>query len=218
MNRGNEIREELKNMGSILADMPCAMPYSVPEGFFENFTGSVQATIKYLNSAEKVPEWGRTMPYTIPNGYFNQLTGKIVAKAIADGDATELTKNTPFKVPAGYFETLPAQMLAAAKAAEPVTKKTRVIPLKSYTIFREVKWAAAAVFVLGICFGSYRIFNSRQANAEKMLASVSSNDIQDYVQHNYRLDADRIVTNKDISNLKLDNKDIIQYLNETGWD
>ena len=47
---------------------------------------------------------------------------------------------------------------------------------------------------------------------------VPNNDIQDYLQRIYRMDMNLVVDNNAINNMKLDKKDIIQYLDETGWD
>ena len=51
-----------------------------------------------------------------------------------------------------------------------------------------------------------------------MLASVPNEEIQDYLQHTYILDVNRIINNNDINKIQVDNTDIVQYLNETGWD
>jgi hypothetical protein len=114
-------------------------------------------------------------------------------------------------------------MLAAAKASEPVVaeKKGRVIPFKfkRRTNRSPIRWAAAAVMLICIGLGSYEtIFNGRQPSHEQMLSSISYNDIHDYLQHTYRMDVDRVVSNNDISKLNVDSKDIVEYLNETGWD
>lgn len=219
MNKVNDISQELKSMGSVLADMPRTMPYFVPSGYFEGFTDSVQLTINEINTPEEIPQWGKMLPYAVPNDYFNKLTSNIVAAAIAEDPALGLSKDTPLKAPAGYFETLPAQILSAAKASDVPKKETKVIPLNRI-IFRQLRWAAAAVLLLSLGFGSYQMFfRSQPDSTESMLASVPNNDIHDYLQHIYnRVDLDRIVSSADINNLQLDNKDIVQYLDETGWE
>jgi hypothetical protein len=211
MNTGHDIQEELKSMGSILAGMSRAMPYVVPDGYFEQFGGSLTCTIKDLAEADINPGWDKAMPYAVPQGYFEALANEITVKAAR----ANLSKGVPLDVPVGYFETFPQQMLQAAKASEP-----KLIPLKRRSLLLSIKWAAAAILVIGIGLGSYRaFFNSGDLNStEHMLSSVPSTEIQDYLQHNYRVDVDRLVANNSVNNMNLDNKDIIQYLNETGWD
>ncbi len=201
-------------MGSFLADMPRTMPYTVPSGYFENFGGSVKHIINYLDKADTTPNWGKTLPYAVPDGYFEGLANNI----LAEGIVSVLPADAPFHVPAGYFESLPAQILKAAKSADPI-KETRTIPLRR-NIWKPIRLAAAAVLMLGIGISSYRIFYNAQqvSGTEKILSSVPNNDIQDYLQHIYRMDMDRVVSNDPVSNLNVDNKDIVQYLNETGWD
>jgi hypothetical protein len=213
------ISEELMSLGSVLADLPRHMPYSVPEGYFENFAGNLSGTINELGVPDITPVWSKAMPYVVPVGYFEELTGKIVAAATAENITFGMAKEMPFNAPAGYFEIFPAQVLSAAKATEPVKKQTKTIPFGGNNLFRTIRWAAAAVLLLGIGFGSYNIlFNEQQADHDRILASVPNDVIHDYLAHTYRLDIDRIVNNTDINSLDIDNKDIVQYLNETGWD
>ena len=126
MNKANDISEELRSMGSVLADIPHIMPYSVPEGFFENFAGSIKVTNKELPEKELIPDWGKGMPYSTPENYFKELTGKIVANVTDNDISQSLPKELPFKVPAGYFDNLPAQLLLAAKTASPVLTETKI--------------------------------------------------------------------------------------------
>ena len=210
MNKGNNIQDELKSMGSILAGMSRAMPYSVPAGYFENLEMPVNNTIKDLNEPEVTPNWGKTLPYAIPDGYFEMLPDELVARVTTG----YLPKESPYSIPTGYFEALPAQMLQAAKGTE-----TKVIPVKRRTLSSPVKWLAAAILVLGLGLGAYRVFNMQNASGtEKILSSVPNNEIHDYLQRALRVDIDRIVKTNPINNMNVDNKDIIQYLNETGWD
>ena len=215
MNTEYGITEELKSMGSVLADLPRTMPYAVPDGYFNNFHGSVQHIISDLDKADIVPVWGKTLPYSVPEGYFEALAQNILMASALSG----LPKDAPYSIPAGYFQSLPAQMLQAAKAAARV-KETRGIPLKRRTIWRQARLAAAAILILAIGIGSYNVFYDTQevSSTDKILASVPNNEIQDYLQPIYRMDMDRVASNNSVNNLDLDNKDIIQYLNETGWD
>lgn len=216
MNTVNDITEELNNMGSSLSSISRVMPYSVPAGYFLNLPGG---TLKTISEADEVatPDWSKTASYTTPEGYFEGLTKNIITAVKADHIDSVSSREMPFNVPAGYFDILPAKMLQAAKNTEPVKKITTHIPLGRNS-FRQIRWAAAAVLLICIGFGGYETFLAQPDNTENMLASVPSNEIHDYLQHTYTFDVNRIVDNNTINNIEVDNKDIIQYLNETGWD
>ncbi len=219
MNDRKDILEELRSINSPLADMSRSMPYHVPAGYFGQFAGSVHATMIDLSQKEEVPAWSKNMPFHIPAGYFEDLTGKIVAAANNIEITAVMPKEIPFKTPPGYFERLPAQLLIAAKATDIAPKTAKVIPLKKINVYRSIQWAAAAIFIIFIGIGSYITFFSEGTYyPEKVLASVPNTDIHDYLQHTYRMDVDNAVGNDDLKNLQLDNKEIIQYLDETGWD
>lgn len=209
MNKGNDIYEELKDMGSPLATLPRTMPYQVPAGYFDTLPGASAAQLNTVAATEYMPEMGKEMPYGVPDNYFVQLTGDIVAAATKES----MRKETPYGVPAGYFEQLPEQVLAAAMKEESVVPKKRlVIPLP---------WrrAVAAVVVMGIGFAGYSVIFKQQATTtDTILATVPNNEIQDYLQVAYRLDAGSLASNNDVANIQVENKDIIQYLNENGWD
>jgi len=217
MNTANDITEELHNMGSTLAGVSRAMPYAVPAGYFNQLPGDALNAASGAYDADIQPGWGKAQVFTTPQGYFEGITDTIVAAAKAGNSPVAITKDTPFAVPAGYFNALPAQMLAAAKEAQPAKKKPVRIPLGQQS-FRGIRWAAAAVMLICIGFGGYLTFNPQPDQTDRMLASVPNTDIQDYLHSTYVFDVPRIINNDAINTLGVDNKDIIQYLNETGWD
>lgn len=155
----------------------------------------------------------RTMPYTLPDGYFGQNAHVIGYIPTEHGtESANWGKTQAYTVPAGYFTTLPGNIRAAIAAEQ----KAETAPLR---LFRSVQWAAAAIVIIAIGIGSYMTFpGAVPYEPDKILASVPGTDIHDYIQRNYREDVDRIVANTSINKLELDNKEIIQYLDETGWD
>ena len=54
------------------------MPYSVPEGYFEQLPQALLAIAK--EDAPALPATGKAMPHTVPNGYFARLPAQILAK------------------------------------------------------------------------------------------------------------------------------------------
>jgi hypothetical protein len=210
MKQVNDITEELNSMGSQLAGMSRAMPYTLPDGYFEQFANNTASLVNDLTAADDAPVWGRTMPFEVPQGYFETAATDMAMMAMGENIAAALPKGIPLTAPAGYFDALPAKMLHAAKATE--------LPKQQKLSFRNIRWAAAAMVILSIGIGAYEFSNQQQNAPDNILASVSNNDIHDYLQQSYRLDVDRIMSNTDINNMQVDNKEIVQYLNETGWD
>ena len=217
MKATNDITQELMSMGSPLADLPRVMPYSVPPDYFACFEEQLSGLMVSLDVPETVSEWGKSMPFHVPANYFADLSTDI-AEQISREESAPLPKVMPFTMPERYFDTLPDQILIAARASGSVKKTAKIIPLRRSNPWLK-KWAAAAVILLTIGLGTFELFYSHgSGNTEKILASVPTNDIQDYLQRTYRLDVDRIVSNNELINLPLENKEIIQYLNESGWE
>jgi hypothetical protein len=181
MNEINNIQEELKDMGSPLAEVPMEMPYSVPVDYFEQLASGMAG--KAREKEGEVPDFGRALPYTTP---------------------------------AGYFDGLAAAMLQKVTAQD---KKITVAPDKGVAFFPVIRWAAAAALVAIIGSGAFIMFSgNHETGAERMLAKVPPNEIKEYMQHHYGFDASKVANNTHISNLDVDSKDIVAYLDETGWE
>lgn len=224
MNGRNDISDELRGLNSPLADISRAMPYSVPGGYFHGLVSDVTESIKFSEADDPIAGWGRKMPYAVPAGYFESLPREmtIIAAPQLPGDASQ-----PFTVPQGYFEQLPQQILEAVKKAEqPANKQpARVIPLGN--IWKNVRWAAAAILLVTIGMGSYRILQGNDTlSPQQQLAKISDKTIAEYVQQNIdEFDMESIentvAANTDIKSLNTNNlpdEDIILYLKENGWD
>jgi hypothetical protein len=211
MKRENKIDDEMKKIDSSLAGLPTNMPYGPPENYFENFAVNIQKIIIDINAPDTVADFGKALPYTVPAGYFEGLTDKIVATSAASVITMELPGSMPYTTPVGYFDALPGAMLTAARTADNGGQKT--IPLK-HTMILPKRWAAAAIILLTIGLGSFEFFSPSSANSDKILASVSPNEIQDYLQP---INGDLMVSGNPLMNLSLDNNEIIEYFNESGW-
>jgi hypothetical protein len=214
MNSRQEITDELKEISSVVAALPHAMPYHVPDGYFANFNNAINGHLEALQAPDISHAWPKGMPYEVPAGYFESLPGNVIAVVSALGP--DETKEIPFAVPLNYFDDLPAKMLQAAKTSD-TEKQEKVTPVKRTYALRSVNWAAAAILLIIISMGGYILFQPQQPGADNILASIPSKEIHDYLQGTYRMDVDRVVNN-DISNLQIDSREIIEYLNDTGWD
>lgn len=213
MNKGNNIYEELKSMGSQLADMPRTMPYALPGNYFDHLDGEIQSAIAATAAPDAVhplPGAGK-MPYTLPSGYFEELPdavlGAIAHQKLKSGNVPEV-----FAVPEGYFYQLPQKVMEAARMSKPAKSRTISIHIQ--------RLAAAAVILLGIGIGSYALLRPHHSGPDNILVAVPNGEIKEYLQHNMRMDVSNIVAgnNRHVNNIDVDNKDIIHYLNETGWD
>jgi len=213
MGTRNDILDELRSWGSPLADMPRTMPFAVPQGYFEGLEKHVMTGIN-MDKDYPIPV-PKNMPYDVPQGYFENLPAQMLALA-GEEPVLSVPRTMPFDIPAGYFENLPEQILETARKAE----KTKVIPFGK-KIGRSIRWAAAAVLLLGISIGSYRILNPAMTlNPEQKLAQVSENELSDYIVQNIdEFDTDLLENNIASANSiqSLSDEDIINYLDETGW-
>ena len=190
MNKDTGIPDELKSMGSPLAGMSRAMPYKVPKGYFEQFDKELLSTISEINSEAAIWNNARSMPFgNTPQGYFDELPGKLL------------------------------QMAKAETAVRPGETNIVLKPRKRLIALGSIRWAAAAMLVMALGIGSYTfLFRHNETGTDKLLSSVPNNELHEYLQNTCRIDVDRVVNNNTLTKMKLDNKDIISYLDETGWD
>jgi hypothetical protein len=197
----NDIREELRGLNSLLADMPRTMPYEIPQGYFESFEGSVG-----------LMKAGRQMPYVVPQGYFEELTTVMLFEVNKPEQKT-------FGVPVGYFEALPAELLVRAKESDTKPKTISI----GVIIGKNVRWAAAAVLLLGVGIGVYKNYLYQpQFNVQQELAALSQDEIHDYVQqHIDEYDVETISSDAESFDIKpatnqLSDDEIEKYLKETS--
>ena len=212
MNRDNNIKEELVFLGSQLADIPKNMPFVVPEGYFEQLPGLIAAKEELLAISGPVAVITKNMPFVVPEAYFDQLPGAIAAKVSSASLLNSKKYGAPYAAPVGYFDQLPGEVLLKAKG----NRKQEI--RKRFISFRGTKWAVAATLAVIVSIGGYMMYSENRLNqAENILAIIPGSEISEYVQHN-GLDVGAQKGNIDIANLNVDKKDIVTYLNETGWE
>lgn len=110
MNKDKHILQELQEIAPELAALNRAMPYAVPQGYFDDVSASVLMKIQLTESKSTI--------YSSPAGYFDALPNMIMAKIKAGQNevAAELNEVAPllntiskapvYAVPEGYFEQL----------------------------------------------------------------------------------------------------------------
>jgi len=171
--------------------------------------------LKKLNSPLAV--FPRTMPYIVPDAYFDNLPTLVARYVLAD---TPLTKDMPLAVPDGYFDALPQQLLQAVKNDEAPAKEES----KNRSVWLNARWAAAAMLIIFIGLGSYRILTPETLTIQQQLEEIPEAAILAYVQDNIdEFDTEYIVNNLDNANTiqtqaeNLNDETIEYYLENSGW-
>ncbi len=194
MNSRTTIQEELKELNSILP--PVKEPvFTVPDGYFENFSATVLSKIKGTDAASVIDELAelspvlaglsKKMPFSVPENYFLSLANEVpvlIGNEKLPSILMELDKKLPYQVPSGYFDGLSAQILAKKNH-----KQAKVISIDRP---RWMKVAAAAI-VLGIIALSSILYlnNSRvidpaeqpEAWMAKKLNGISDQTLEEFV-------------------------------------
>lgn len=205
MSQRDEIRDELKELGSSLAKGSVVMPFEIPAGYFESFPADVLIIV-----AEE-PGLSldiKQIPFEVPEQYFAQLPDAVI---------TSVLWGSKPEIPAGYFEGLPGKILAAAKASDrPATQVT--MPSIAW---KNLRWAAAALLVIGLGVGAYVKFQpGKTYDLNTQLAKVSTEELNDYVQtHIEDFDTEQLASAVGDENIfsGLGHDEMIEYLNENGW-
>jgi len=203
----HDIKQELEQLSPLLAGLDKTNPYSVPADYFEGLPAVVLSMVNeeqpgFLLNNNKQPL------QELPEGYFDQLAGNILDRIKNQNTETapeELRSLSPllysigndniYEVPRNYFaelaETITANILAP-----------RVVLMQSRTrIF--FKYAVAAVFTGLMALGVFKLTNGNKVNMDPVVAQ----GIQIAKENN--LDAELA---------KLDNADIVKYLESNGGD
>ena len=95
MIRDNEIWQELKELGSPLANMPHTMPYAVPEGYFDTLTSILAKNAAQVGNLAPLPAWSFDLPFSVPENYFDTLPEHLLAavKAVDKNPQNEKVTN-----------------------------------------------------------------------------------------------------------------------------
>jgi hypothetical protein len=199
MNNRTTIQDELKELSSQLPMEKGAELYTVPQGYFENFSASMLQKLGLENTPTSVEELEhlspmlagipKKMPFTVPEGYFNNTTEGL-NEWVKDEETPQFAKvgkQMPYTVPAGYFENLAETLL---KKVSP--REARVIPISSSR-----KWMryAVAAMVAGIITISSVLYFGKDRSVdpmadsyswlEKNLKNVPDNELDEFLSITY---------------------------------
>ena len=186
-------------------------PFTVPAGYFPSSEEGVVSTDRESN---RVAGSGHTAtPFEVPVGYFERFFDHLSEGVYADDPKLLLPRNAPFAVPDGYFDSLPGQMAAAVRVVAGNGKRVPLLGMRLWKVAGVAAAVAAVVVAVFIARPGVQAANS----PDSVLGSVSGKEISEYASQNY-LDLEQTANATDNSALRFDSRDIIKYLNETGWE
>lgn len=183
MEKNNEILNELKEISSLLAEIPRVNIQSVPEDYFNNL--EERLCINSLLHQNDTRNYFKQEKPGVPAGYFENLSDSILLK-IKDGTSDELeerfsllddlkNKNV-FTVPTGYFNELSEQIIAKTRLKEPA----KVISIGGYKWW---KYAAAAMIAGIILISGFFMFNSGNKQVSQYLAASKQYQTSAQIEH-----------------------------------
>ncbi len=214
MRKGYETDDSKDKPEGVPNGEPLNTPFDIPADYFLEAPGTMLELVKNIDQDNIGWDAVRDMPYEVPEGYFHSFP-HLISNIVAGGFVGE---QSTMQVPLGYFKSLPQQMLATAKAAD--QKQSKSISFFTMLRARSLSVAAAAILVLAVGFGIIAtLWHGQHIENNKMLPGVTRSEISDFVQQYYTdAEADVALNSKQLALMKFENNDIIQYLNETGWD
>jgi hypothetical protein len=195
MNHHIDIQNELNELNSSLALLRKQPVFNVPDGYFENFAGSVLLRIKQEQSFSPSEELGslssllsgisKKMPYSVPENYFTTLDNELPAllkEEVLPDELSVLKKKVPYEVPTAYFDTLPQQILSK------VTGKKQQAKVVSFGR-KFVRYAVAAVVITVFATVGIVYLNKEKeqpvytahVDVQTMLKDVSDSEIADFI-------------------------------------
>lgn len=113
--RSHSIVEELKMLQSSLAEMPVAMPFAVPNGYFLQFPEAVAQCV-FFEENTQIPDVSPAFgilktPFVVPEGYFQQFSDALREILAIGTFEARLSRQNVFSVPGNYFDNLPETIL-----------------------------------------------------------------------------------------------------------
>jgi hypothetical protein len=209
MTRNLEIWNELAAISPAVADLGTAMPYAVPNDYFETLSEVIMARV-HAGSGEEtavISVAGKATPFSVPDDYFSGLSHSIMSKIKAVEEISvvdelfnlspvlaSLKKENLYAVPDGYFEQLDASSLVH-QSKKPATV-VRLLERKTI-----IRLAAAASVVLMIAFGLSRF-------------TRSTNQLDGYVKQGLKEYNTEAKLNQELENIN--EADLMIYLQNTS--
>jgi hypothetical protein len=242
MDNKKDILNELQAISPLLADMEKINVFSIPPGYFQDFSMKLMELIKHTSSQPINNSSGN-----VPPGYFDTLADSILDKIKRlqlQSAVEEIQKLSPllyplqsinvFKVPPGYFNHTSNEILQKVYN-RPLTK---IVRLQKYSSF--LKYAVAAIFMGAMALGvfkfthtnlpgnttlpQYVVEGEKIQNIDEELAKINDSDIVKYLQDNdEEVDAALVINTLDDKELPteedylIDEQALDNYLNNLNF-
>lgn len=198
------ILNELKEISPVLAQIPVAHPYHVPDGYFDGLAEQMLINIKSAYTSDVHEELAalspmlnrlnKKGPYVVPEGYFNELVvnmSTITTMVNVESVTSETEMLSPaishlrtkqaYEIPDGYFESLPARVLEKIKHQQPA----KVVAGRFNKT--AIKFAAAAIIIGFVLISTllYVMKNSKLATVAPLagIEKVSSEEIENFLNN-----------------------------------
>jgi hypothetical protein len=221
MDESTEILNELKNISQLLAEMGKANVFKVPDNYFNELDKRVLTTV-FLHQDGKNKDL--QVPEGYFEGLSGKIISRIKNEEIESAEEEiksispvlfSLKNIEVLQAPLGYFENLGKGVMSKLE-----DKKAKVISLSAGR--KWWKYAAAAVIAGGITIGSFQIYNNSNApdnnnqiitasadmpayvrlslkyntpeQLNKGIASLSANEIADYLEKHGTIMDDELLT------------------------
>jgi len=191
--------------------------FQVPEGYFEQLSGKIEARIALETANEEKPVFSTDAlkakdTFKVPANYFDTLQSKIEVKIanLESEEAVELnptifSRVLPFQAPEGYFKELPATVMDKVES-----KKSKWVFKLNWT--QQTKWVLAPAMTVALVMGYFFFFNQKEmVNPDDLIAQVSTDDLIAYLEAS-DISTDEILDYIDIENIsdELESDDIYQ--------
>lgn len=230
-----EIIQELQAIGPILASIPFAGTYTVPQGYF---TGLPDAMREHIRVSETILEASSVPVYQVPETYFDQFATQVLAKLKEEERKTELAPTAPLLARLSYenLYTLPDHYFSRINFIPGVKKALAESRVITFHIARKwIQYAAAAV-VTGILVTGAFLFTDdsrsyiqsekiEKADVTSSLDKISEEALVDYLQNHEHMviqpASTLFASEEELKEIKahirnISDEELNQYLKENG--
>lgn len=224
MTARENIKQELKELGSQLSDATYHAGYQAPEGYFDTLPARVMQRIRAMYAADADTELkklspllsciSKKTPYVAPEGYFDNM--EVPADETLSPVLASLKTTNPYSAPEGYFERLPSLM--AARVNKESAKIISLSPRKW------IRYAVAAMMVGLVATIGFLVVNqdgnknNPTAQVKKSLRKVSTDEINLFIEQTGITGSEmvKVETRNEIKDLLKDvsDKEIQEFLDD----
>jgi len=171
-----------------VANLPTQHPFSVPNGYFEDFPSTILSLVKDDPKIQK--SISTEMPFSTPENYFQQFSTNMLEKIKSSENAHDelveispgllsLKSENPFKVPENYFNNFESSIS---------TQTHKFVPFFSIKHF--IQYAAAAC-IIGIVFFVYRGMDNKNELVQQNLAvNAKTSELSTESLNKYLIESD----------------------------